>query len=44
MADLECGQCGIPLETVMQECPKCGGRSASRQDGKRLLDVDLENS
>lgn len=42
--DLECGQCGIPLETVMQECPKCGGRSASRQDGKRFLDVDVAHA
>ena len=44
MTDLECGQCGIPLETVMQECPKCGGRSASRQDGKRFLDVDVAHA
>ena len=44
MAELECGQCGIPLETVAQECPKCGGRSASRQDGKRFLDVDVAHS
>ena len=41
---LECGQCGIPLETVMQECPKCGGRSAARQDGKRFLDVDVAHA
>jgi dsDNA-specific endonuclease/ATPase MutS2 len=44
MTDLECGQCGIPLETVLQECPKCGGRSASRQDGKRFLDVDVAHA
>ena len=44
MAHLECGQCGIPLETVTQECPKCGGRSASRQDGKRFLDVDVAHA
>ena len=44
MTDLECGQCGIPLQTVFQECPKCGGRSASRQDGKRFLDVDVAHS
>lgn len=41
---LECWQCGIPLETVMQECPKCGGRSAARQDGKRFLDVDVAHA
>ena len=28
----------------MQECPKCGGRSASRQDGKRFLDVDVAHA
>jgi hypothetical protein len=44
MTDLECGQCGIPLETVLQECPKCGGRSASRQDGKRFLEVDVAHA
>lgn len=44
MPELECGQCGISLETVMQECPKCGGRSASRQDGKRFLDVDVAHA
>jgi len=44
MAHLECGQCGIPLETVTQECPKCGERSASRQDGKRFLDVDVAHA
>jgi len=41
---LECWQCGIPLETVMQECPKCGGRSAARQDGKKFLDVDVAHA
>jgi hypothetical protein len=41
---LECGQCGIPLETAMQECPKCGGRSASRQDGQRYLEVDVAHA
>jgi len=44
MTDLECGQCGIPLETVLQECPKCGGRSASRQDGKRFFEVDVAHA
>ena len=44
MADLECGQCGIPLEMVLQECPKCGGRSASRQDGKRFFEVDVAHA
>lgn len=44
MAELECGQCGIPLETVAQECPKCGGRSASRQDGQIYLEVDLAHA
>jgi hypothetical protein len=41
---LECGQCGIPLETVMQECPKCGGRSAARQVGMRFLEVDVAHA
>ena len=41
---LECWQCGIPLETVLQECPKCGGRSASRQDGKKVLEVDAAHA
>ena len=44
MADLECGQCGIPLETVLQECPKCGGRNASRQDGKKILELDVAHA
>ena len=44
MTDLECGQCGIPLETVLQECPKCGGRSASRQDGQRYHEVDVAHA
>lgn len=44
MTDLECGQCGIPLKTVLQECPKCGGRSASRQDGQRYLEVDVAHA
>lgn len=36
MAYLECGQCRIPLEMVMQERPKCCGRTPSRQDGERV--------
>ena len=36
MADLECGQCGIPLNTLAKECPKCGGRRAVRQDWRMV--------
>lgn len=28
----------------MQECPKCGGRSAARQDGMRFLEVDVAHA
>jgi len=41
VAELECGQCGIPLDTVVKECPKCGEKRAVRQDGKRVLEVDV---
>ena len=41
MADLECGQCGNPLERVGEECPKCGNREAVRADRKRVLEVDV---
>ena len=44
MADLECGQCGIPLDTLVRECPKCGEKSAVRHDGKKFLEVDVAHA
>ncbi|NBX69819.1 MAG: hypothetical protein EBR01_12760 [Proteobacteria bacterium] len=44
VADLECGQCGNPLERAGEECPKCGNREAVRADGKRVLEVDVAHS
>ena len=44
MTDLECGQCGIPLDTLAKECPKCGEKRAVRQDGKMYLEVDLAHA
>jgi hypothetical protein len=41
---LECGQCGIPLDTLAMECPKCGEKSAVRQDGKKYLEVDVAHA
>ena len=44
MAELECGQCGIPLDTLAKECPKCGEKRAVRQDGKKYLEVDVAHA
>ena len=44
MAELECGQCGIPLDTLAKECPKCGEKRAVRQDGKKILEVDVAHA
>ena len=44
MTDLECGQCGIPLDSVVKECPKCGQKRAVRQDGKQILEVDVAHA
>ena len=44
MAELECGQCGIPLDTLAIECPKCGEKRAVRQDGKKVLEVDVAHA
>lgn len=33
---LECGQCGNLIESVAEECPKCGGRRAVRQDWRMV--------
>ena len=41
---LECGQCGIPLDTLAKECPKCGEKRAVRQDGKKVLEVDVAHA
>jgi len=41
---LECGQCGIPLDTLAIECPKCGKKNAVRQDGQKWLDVDVAHA
>jgi len=41
---LECGQCGIPLDTLAKECPKCGEKRAVRQDGKKYLEVDVAHA
>ena len=41
---VECGQCGIPLDTLAKECPKCGEKSAVRQDGKKYLEVDVAHA
>ena len=41
MAKLECGQCGIPLDTLAKECPKCGQKRPVRHDGKKFLEVDV---
>ena len=42
--DLKCGQCGIPLDTLAKECPKCGEKRAVRQDGKQILEVDVAHA
>lgn len=44
MANLECGQCGNPVGSVAEVCPKCGGKGAVRQDGRKWLDVDVAHS
>jgi dsDNA-specific endonuclease/ATPase MutS2 len=44
VAELECGQCGIPLDTLAKECPKCGEKRAVRQDGKKYLEVDVAHT
>lgn len=44
MAKLECGQCGIPLDTLAKECPKCGEKRAVRQDRKKILEVDVAHA
>ena len=41
---VECGQCGIPLDTLAKECPKCGEKRAVRQDGKKYLEVDVAHA
>jgi len=42
--ELKCGQCGIPLDTLAKECPKCGQKRAVRQDGKKYLEVDIAHA
>ena len=44
VAELECGHCGIPLDTLAKECPKCGEKRAVRQDGKKILEVDVAHA
>ena len=44
MAELECGQCGIPLDTLAKECPKWGEKSAVRHDRKKFLEVDVAHA
>lgn len=44
MANLECGQCGNPVGSVAEVCPKCGGKGAVRQDRKKYLEVDVAHS
>jgi len=44
MAELECGQCGNPIGSVAEVCPKCGGRGAVRQDRKKYLEVDVAHA
>jgi dsDNA-specific endonuclease/ATPase MutS2 len=44
VAELECGQCGIPLDTLAKECPKCGEKRAVRKDGKKYLKVDVAHA
>ncbi len=44
MAELECGQCGNPVGSVAEVCPKCGGKGAVRQDGKKYLEVDVAHA
>jgi len=44
MPELECGQCGIPLNTLVRECPKCGEKSAVRHDGKEFLEIDVAHA
>jgi len=41
---LSCGVCGNPIETVAEECPKCGEKRAVRQDGKKVLEVDVAHA
>jgi len=43
-SDLECGQCGNPIGSVAEVCPKCGGKGAVRQDGRKWLDVDVAHA
>jgi dsDNA-specific endonuclease/ATPase MutS2 len=44
VAKMECGQCGIPLDTLAIECPKSGEKSAVRHDGRKFLEVDLAHA
>lgn len=44
MVNLECGQCGNPIGSVAEVCPKCGGRGAVRQDRKKYLEVDVAHA
>ena len=44
MGEFECRQCGNPIGSVAEECPKCGGNEATRQDGKRYLEVDVAHA
>jgi len=44
VADFECGQCGNPIESVAEVCPKCGEKRAVRQDGKKYLEVDVAHA
>ena len=42
--ELKCGQCGIPLDTLAKESPKCGEKRPVRQDGKQILEVDVAHA
>ena len=44
MTKLNCGVCGNPIETVAEACPKCGEKRAVRQDGKKILEVDVAHA
>ena len=44
MTLFECGQCGIPLDTLAMECPKCGEKRAVRKDGKKYLELDVAHA
>jgi len=43
-SDLECWQCGNPIGSVAEVCPKCGRRGAVRQDRKKYLEVDVAHA